>query len=201
MANPTPPLKDVFERNKYDLLTAAKKSRSWFEQQVMLMTRQNITPQRVLNSEQDKLVNKILPGNMYMYLYDPKTKDTLPYYDRFPLVLPYKRTQDGFMGLNLHYLPYQLRIVLLDRLLVFRNNSRMDETTRIKYSWGIIDGVSKFAAAEPCIRQYLFSHVRSRFRYVAPDQWATAVMLPVEQFIGANKNKIWQESRKIITKA
>lgn len=201
MATTKPSLKDVFERNKYDLTTSARKSRSWFEQEVTLMTRQNITPQRVLNSEPDKLVTTVLPGNMYMFAYDPKGKDTLPYYDKFPLVLPYKKTQDGFIGLNLHYLPYQLRLVLLDRLLVFKNNSRMDETTRIKYSWGIVDGVSKFAAAEPCIRQYLVGHVRSKFRYVHPDQWGTAVMLPVERFVGANKNKIWQESRKIITRS
>ena len=71
---------------------------------------------------------------LYMYMYDPKLKATLPYYDRFPLVFPFSKTPDGFIGLNMHYLPYQLRMVLLDRLLTFRTNARMDETTRLRYS-------------------------------------------------------------------
>lgn len=201
MANTPQTLQQLFEANQYNLSNAARKSRSWFDQQVTLMTKQQLTPQKVLKDNPDNLVNKIMPGSMYMFLYDPKTKNTLPYYDRFPLVLPYKKTPDGFMGLNLHYLPYQLRTVLLDRLMVFRNNSRMDETTRIKYSWATIEGISKFKLAEPCIKQYLDGHVRSRFKYVEPRDWATAMLLPVESFVGASKQAVWQQSNKIIRKA
>jgi hypothetical protein len=43
---------------------------------------------------------KFLMGGLYFFVYDPKTKNDLPYYDRFPLVIPLKRTPDGFIGLN-----------------------------------------------------------------------------------------------------
>jgi hypothetical protein len=135
-----------------------------------------------------------------MFAYDPKGKATLPYYDRFPLVLPFRKTPDGFIGLNMHYLPYPLRITLLDNLLVFKNNSNIDETTRIKYSWAFIDGVSKYAAAKPCVKQYLTGHVRSQFRKINSNDWATAMLLPVERFVGASKQEIWADSRKIIRK-
>jgi hypothetical protein len=193
-------LKDVFERNQYDLLTAVKKSRGWFEQQVLLMSRQQITPQKVLQGNVDQLTTRVMPGFMYMFAYDPKGKETLPYYDRFPLVLPFRKTPDGFIGLNMHYLPYPLRIMLLDRLLVFKNNSKMNETTKIKYSWALIDGVSKYAAAKPCVKQYLTGHVRSQFRQINSNDWATAMLLPVERFVGASKQEIWAESRKIMRK-
>jgi len=194
-------LVDVFERNKYDLHTAARKSRSWFEQQVSLLNRQALTPQKVLNGNPEQVVSNIIPGNLYMYVYDPKTKAELPYYDRFPLVFPFRATPDGFYGLNMHYLPYQLRVVLLDRLMIFKSNSRLDETTRLKYAWATIDGISKFAAAQPCVKQYLYGHVRSKFRKVPSSDWATAMMLPVERFIGASKEAVWSDSNKIIRRS
>ncbi len=191
---------DVFEKNQYDLKTAVKKSRAWFEQQVLLMTRQQLTPQRVLNGNPEQLVTRVMPGHLYMFVYDPKTKAELPYYDRFPLVFPFRKTPDGFIGLNMHYLPYPLRITLLDNLLTYANNQRFDETTRLKYSWALIDGVSKYAAAKPCVKQYLSGHVRTQFRQVESNNWATAMLLPVERFVGASKQEIWSDSRKIIRK-
>lgn len=193
-------LLDVFEKNQYDLKTAIKKSRAWFEQQVLIMTRQQLTPQRVLNGNPEQLVTRIMPGHLYMFVYDPKTKAELPYYDRFPLVFPFRKTPDGFIGLNMHYLPYPLRINLLDNLLTYASNQRFDETTRLKYSWALIDGMSKYAAAKPCVKQYLVGHVRTQFRQVESSNWATAMLLPVERFVGASKQEIWADSRKIIRK-
>ena len=200
MASKTP-IKDVFERNKYDLATAVKKSNGWFEKEVAMLTKQNLTPNKVLMGNPEQVVTKIIPGHLYLFMYDPKLKKTLPYYDRFPLVFPYAKTPDGFIGLNMHYLPYGLRIRLLDSLLSFKTNNRMDETTRLKYSWQLIDGVSRFKAAQPCIKQYLGGHVKTQFRKVNSADWATAMLLPVERFVGATKQQIWAESQKIIRKA
>jgi hypothetical protein len=194
------PVKDVFERNRYDLATAAKRSRSWFDQQVRMLAGENLTPQKLLATNPDKLENRIQAGHLYMFMYDPKTKDKLPYYDRFPLVFPYRRTEDGFYGLNMHYLPYQLRVGLLDNLMMFRTNNRMDELTRLKYSWAVIDGVSKFAAAQPCVKRYLGDHVRSQFRKVDANDWTTAMLLPVEKFVKLDKQAVWAESRRIMRK-
>jgi hypothetical protein len=191
-------LKDVFEQNQYDLESTMKKSRAWFEQQVQMMTRQQLTPQRVLNGNPEQLTTRVTPGFLYMYGYDPKGKADLPYYDKFPLVFPFRKTEGGFIGLNMHYLPYPLRITLLDALMVHKTNSRLDETTRIKYSWALIDGVSRYAAAKPCVKQYLMSNVRTQFRQVNSKDWATAMLLPVEKFVGASKQEVWAESKKII---
>lgn len=191
-----PSLHDVFKRNQYDLKTAVRKSTSWFDQQALLIKKQNITAKSVLKGQ--NLTATIRPGNLYMFLYDAKHKETLPYWDMFPLVFPYEKTKDGFMGLNMHYLPYQLRVQLLDRLMQFANNKRMDESTKLKYSWSIIGGVSKFKSAEPCIKHYLSAHVKSSFKLIPAQDWATAMMLPVEAFIGASKNAVWQDSKRAI---
>jgi hypothetical protein len=60
--------------------------------------------------------------------------------------------------------------------------------------------MSKYAAAKPCVKQYLVGHVRTQFRQVESSNWATAMLLPVERFVGASKQEIWADSRKIIRK-
>lgn len=193
----TPTFVEIFENNKYDLKTSAKKSRAWFNQQVLLLSKKNITPNKLMQG--GNLKARIIPGNLYMFIYDPKLKESLPYYDRFPLVFPYAATEDGFMGLNMHYLPYHLRVQLLDRLMVFKNNAKMDETTRIKYSWALIAGVAKFRAAEPCIKRYLSDHVKTPYNKVDADNWTTAMLLPVERFVKAPKERVWRDSRTRMT--
>lgn len=193
----TPSLQDVFERNRYDF-NIARKSKTWFDQQAMLLAGKGITPNKLMGDRSVKHTINILPGGLYMFFYDPKHKDTLPYYDRFPMVFPWKKTEDGFIGLNLHYLPYGYRVKLMDKLLQFKQNTKMDENTRLKFSWGLIDGVAKFAPAKPCVKQYLTSHVKSPFLQINAVDWPTAMMMPVERFVGSSKERVWQESIKRI---
>lgn len=197
MATKPPNLLDVFEKNKYTLEDASKKSRAWFSQQVLLLRGQRITPDKIMRGNPTQMKQQIYPGFLYMFAYDPKYKETLPYYDRFPLVFPYARFSGGFIGLNMHYLPYPMRITLLDRLMTFANNDKMDQTTKIKYSWQLIEGASRYSLAKPCIKQYLMDHVESPFRKIESKDWATAMMLPVEQFTKATREQVWTDSRRI----
>ena len=192
-------LQDMFQKNQYNLEDSARKSRAWFNQQALLLGRQRITPNNLMRaSDEERLKARIIPGNLYMYFYDPKMKAELPYYDRFPMVLPYKSVPGGFFGLNLHYLPYQMRVILMSRLLAFKTNDKMDGNTRIKLSWQLLDGVSKYAAAAPCVKHYLLPHVKSPFRKVDAKDWGTAMLLPVERFVGASKEQVWKDSVKKI---
>lgn len=189
-------LLDVFKRNQYNLKKAARKSNAWFDQQVNLIKRQEVAPMKVFGSPSLNMSGSVMPGNLYMYFYSAKHRETLPYWDRFPLVFPFAKLPDGFMGLNMHYLSYQLRVQLLHRLMMFSNNRNLDETTKLRYSWQTINGVSKFAAAKPCVKRYLNNHVKSMFKKVDPSDWATAMLLPVESFTGSNKQKVWEDSRR-----
>ena len=196
MANKTT-LQSIFEKNRYDY-SIVKKSKSWFDQQSLLLAGKGITPQKLLADKSQTFTTSVFPGNLYMFYYDPKHKDTLPYYDRFPMVFPWKKTEGGFIGLNLHYLPYGLRVRLMEKLMIFKSDSSMTEQTRLKFSWGLIDGVAKFAPAAPCVKQYLTDHVKSPFIKVHAQDWPTAMMMPVERFVGASRQQVWQDSVKQI---
>jgi hypothetical protein len=122
-------------------------------------------------------------GKMYFFAYDPKMKKTLPMYDRFPLVFPIEPYNDGFLGLNLHYLKPGEREWLLNKLKDFRNNSKFNSTTRLKLSYDLLASTKKLASvSRPCVKRYLFSHVRSKFIEMTPEEWDKAIGLPVAQF-------------------
>ena len=147
----------------------------------------------------DRMMGRPLLGGMYMILYDAKTKAKLPYFDRMPLIFPYRRVPGGFMGLNLHYIPLQLRARLMDALYDTANNDRYDETTKIKISYKILDKAAKFKEFRPCVKRYLNSQVQSKFMYVYPSEWDIALFLPTERFVGASKTSVWADSRRKIS--
>ena len=86
-------------------------------------------------------------GKLNMFFYDPKHKKKLPYYDTFPLVLPIEKYPDGFLGINMHYLPLPLRAKLMDALYSLASNQRYDEATKIKLSYNILNSSSKYKKA------------------------------------------------------
>jgi hypothetical protein len=178
----------------------AQKSTGWFASQVRTLTGK-ITPTMALRqaaTQPKTLVNQPRIGFMYLYGYDPKTKDTLPYFDRFPLVLPFAPAEGGFMGLNLHYIPHQMRAQLLDRLLAYRNNDRMDETTKIQLSYELLSNTAKLKMFEPCVKRYLSSHVMTRYMQIPARDWFTVIMMPLERFVGASAATVHRESVKRI---
>lgn len=132
----------------------------------------------VANTERSRGVTTI--GRMYFFFYDPKLKKTLPVYDRFPLVFPIERYNDGFLGINLHYLSIGERSALLSRLKAYRTNNRYDETTRLRLSYDLLQGTKLAKTIQPCLKRYLFGHVRSHFIEVTIDEWDKAANLPVE---------------------
>lgn len=182
----------IFRKNHYDLRTSVNKSRTWFEQQARMLAGKRIEPGRLVRTNAELNVTKIVPGELYLFQYDAKLKDTLPFWDTFPLVFPFRKMPDGFIGLNMHYLPYPARIKLLDQLMHFKTTSTLDETTRLKLSWNTIRTLSQMQIAEACVHRYLINHVKSPLKRIEAPDWTTAMMLPVERFVGATKQTVWK---------
>ena len=153
------------------------------------------SPQRLMN-DRERLRDSSIIGKMYFYFYDPKTKDKMKYYDRFPLVIPIENYKDGFLGLNLHYIHPRQRIILLDKLSATASNKSFDERTKLRISYAYLAAASKAFEATPCIKRYLFNHIESRFLEISADEWDIAAMLPVESFVGATTSKVFADSRK-----
>jgi hypothetical protein len=183
-------IKEELEKSGHESRTS--EARDWLKAKV-----KDLSPNRTaLMKDREKLKDKSILGRMYFYFYDAKTKDMLPYYDRFPLVIPIERYQDGFLGLNLHYISPKQRVILLDKLSHFLNNHKYDETTKLRLTYNVLKNASTIYEGLPCIKKYLYKQVKSRFLEITADEWDIAALLPTEDFSGATKNKVWTDSRK-----
>ena len=134
-------------------------------------------------------------GLLNMFFYDPKGRNTLPYYDTFPLVLPLEEYPDGFLGINFHYLPIPLRMALLDEVVDFSNNTKFDETTVLNVTY---QNVKNIGLIKPTLKRYLAGFTKSQFRRIDADEFTVATLLPVARFKKESANKVWSDSRKMV---
>lgn len=160
---------------------------------------------RQIMSDKTRFQSVITPmhlGKLSMYLYDPKGKRDLPYYDMFPLIIPLEIYSDGFLGLNLHYIPPVMRARLMDALYPqiygVREAKDIDERKRLQITYGIVKRISKNKIFVPTIKRYLYNHLRSRIYVLEPKDWELAIYLPTEKFAKASKNTVHAESIRII---
>ena len=174
-----------------------EEAREWYRDAGKQIKRVN--ENTLMRSDTDRLVNKLLPGAMYMFQYDPKYKETLPYYDRVPLIFPFKLIKGGFYGINLHYLPLTLRARLMDGLYDYTSNKRYDESTRMTLSYKLLNASANLKYFKPCIKHYLYDHVQSRFMYIYPSEWDIAIFLPTARFEKRTANYVHGQSRQAIT--
>jgi hypothetical protein len=172
-----------------------KESSKWFQDAAKKV---KTTDSEILRETPDRLKNRLAIGEMGFFLYDPKHKAKLPYYDSFPLIIKIEDYNDGFLGINLHYLPLPLRVKLLDALMGLASNKKYNETTRLKISYSILKSAAKFAPFKPCVKRYLNNHVRSRFVKINIDEYDIAAFLPVASWNKGNANQVYADSRKKI---
>jgi len=173
-----------------------QKSRDWFRDKAK--NTRSVTPTKLMKEDVSRFVNRAMIGKMYHFYYDPKHKKTLPYYDTFPLIFKVKNVPNGFLGINLHYLPLRQRAVLMDALYDLTTNTKYDETTKLRISYDILNGAAKYKWFKPTLKMYLNKHVRSRFLEINSVEWDMALFLPTERFKKSNKQSVWKDSRQMV---
>ena len=183
--------RDNYIQSVLDAAKGRPKSTDWYKDKI----REFGKPAALDLIRDGKRNNNPFYGRLNMFIYDPKFKKTLPYYDTFPLVLPLEKYNDGFLGINLHYLPIPLRIRLLDRLVDFSNDTDFDAGTRLIVEYAKVKNIK---LVKPTIHKYLAGQVKSQFRRIDADEFMIATLLPVQRFKKATDNAVWRESRSMI---
>lgn len=180
------------EAFKAGITPKTKESIEWFQEKVNSISSVN---RRNLMSQSEKSTSPIL-GSMFMFFYDPKGKKKLPYYDRFPLSIVIDKSPGGFMGLNLHYLPNDLRAKFLDGLLDLTNNEDYDETTKFNVTYDYLKSSRKHRFFKPCLKKYLTKHIDGNIAMIDPSDWLIATFLPSELFEKESREFVYAQSRK-----
>lgn len=140
------------------------------------------------------------PGKLYAFIYDAKHKDTLPFWDKYPLIVFLGTSKSKvagttlFSGLNLHYIPPKTRQQFLEELLKrYSSTDTISNNTRLKVDWSKVKG---FQGADKMIKSYLPGHVKGRFVEIKPSDWANVVLMPLQQFQSQGKrfaaSKVWK---------
>jgi len=139
--------------------------------------------------------SQIKPGSLYCWFYNPKYRNRLPYYDRFPVAFILNMYRNGFLGINLHYLPVRQRAVLMTRLVdnMLRKSSSGDY---LDLQYRTLMNASRYAEVQPCIKRYLINQIQGQMIEIQPTEWMKAIFLPLESFAKQSRNFVWQQSRQ-----
>ena len=163
-----------------------KKAYDWYRTQVRKMvvplSRAQLLGQR----------KPLTPGGMFLFAYDPKTKEDLPYYDTQPLILCFRIEADRFWGINLHYLKPEERAIILRELMAIAG-SNFHQTHKMKLSWGLLGYYVKTKLLNHAVKQYLFDHVVIAPVMIDAAAWKMSIFLPTESFVKAHRSTIWKD--------
>jgi hypothetical protein len=169
------------------------KPASWYQQQIRQLGLNTVNTQKLLQT--GKLTTRVIPGYMYLFKYDPKDKN-IPYYDMFPLVIPFRRVNTGFFGINFHYLPFMIRLNILKEFEKYASSKDITERTRVRLSYRLIESSRVFRFVSPAIRQYNNQQLRSRLLMIPFKDWKVASQLPVQKFRKATMEKAIRDTIK-----
>jgi hypothetical protein len=172
-------IQSVLDSAKAESGDSGVKSVNWFREKIQEFGKPG--PQQLLrDGRRTKGVNF---GTLNMFIYSPKHKKTLPYYDTFPLVLPIGPAAGGFMGLNFHYLPIQMRIRLLDKIV--DGGGSLNVAAQSGKRPRLITDYSqlkRIPMAKAIVKHYLTGYVKSDFRAITSEELIVAALLPVQRF-------------------
>jgi hypothetical protein len=140
---------------------------------------------------------KLVPGKMFFFEYDPKWKEELPVYDRYPLVFPFSSyvAKDGMqivLGLNMHYLPPALRMVAFKALLKLRTEKRYRKNTKLELEWSALKTMAESKYFAHAVHAYRMDHVKSVFVEIPAPGWELALFLPTARFMKGGKSLAWK---------
>lgn len=180
-------LQDILKNTAAYLSNKSKEALAWYKEKVLKISSSS-NPREPDNVFKKVSVPEI--GKMYLYTYNPLTREKLPFFDMYPLVIPLSfyssKNGKGFLGLNLHYLPPLQRAALLQTFIESGslNNNNMDVTTRfVGLDYDMLTRKFKNTPYEVCIKRYLFGHVVSSFHEINANDWDRVVLLPLQKWV------------------
>ena len=191
-------------------LSKIEQSRKWFFEKTQAIGRAGKKTSARLGQKEklgnDKAVRP-MPGMMYAFYYDPKHKETLPYYDTYPLVVIIELNSKGILGLNLHYLPMQIRQKFFYGALLNKRSNRgffkdkeLNEETFFEISYEYLKSTRAAKAFRPCIKQYLTPNIRGNIVHIPAPEWERAIHLPTASWEKEREAMIHRESLAMIGK-
>ena len=174
-------------------------SMRWYRQKIQeLLPRPQVRQMIREGYKEGKVTVRPNFGTMNLFYYRPKTPQRLKYYDIFPLVIPMgRRLNNGFVGINFHYLSIPQRWALLERLQMFQVPSELDAFDSEEGMGEVMalfwSRIKKKRGVKPIVRRYLTEYMMSRFLKIEISEMLIAASLPVERFYEG----VWGKKKRV----
>jgi hypothetical protein len=107
----------------------------------------------------------IQPGSFVAFEYDPLTKETLLFWDKNPAVIVLGIRNSRMLGLNLHFVPFNMRKLIVEYVLK-KNASNIKLNKPISINYKEMKSFLKAIKATICIRLYIISRMKDRMTIV-----------------------------------
>lgn len=128
---------------------------------------------------------KTLIGKLIYFSYDPKSKDTISYYDANPLLLVLNMDSTYISGLNVHYLNDKLRFRIINDL------QQYGPETEISTMAEKIKELMNNSLFKMCYKKYLTQNIKNLV--VIPNfEWSNMLYLPTHNFQKKTASEIWK---------
>ena len=146
---------------------------------------------------------RFMPGKVYVFRYNPKYANELPWYDANPVVLALDPDGSNDVGINLNLLPSNVKERLLDRVYnAFESEIKRESVggrkndarrqNQLSISW---EGAKEFLANYKfAIRQYIPNRKNSQ-AVVSYENWAKIVLCDFADLNGTTYIQLVNEFR------
>ena len=141
------------------------------------------------------------PGKIYVFKYDPKYANELPWFDANPVVLAIEQVNNNDLGINLNLLPVPFKEKLLDelftRMRIKVNKKETDEVSKIdalkeKPLRITYEGIKAYLEKDGydfALRQYIPSRKRDQ-AVVSYSKWPEIALCDFMDFNKTNVMKV-----------
>lgn len=178
------------------VMARSRESIDWFRTAARKYKR-TITTDKIEKSVGNAaLKSRIKVGGMYMFTYDAKFKEELPYWDRVPLVIPFNEDKTHFWAINFHYAPPIYRAVIMDELYSITENPNTTEQQKAVLTWNLLKNMTNSKLIKPLVHCYLKTHVQSQFINIESEYWNIALFLPTQQFQKQSVRKVYSDYQR-----
>jgi len=140
-------------------------------------------------------------GKLVTFEYRPVGFSNLPYFDIRPLVFILRvPSNQQLIGMNLHYLPPNHRIMAYYGMYQLITDKKFGEDARIRLYYDMLKNQKRFARNVACIRQYKTQRIRSKVYEVNPKYWESSLVVPSQRFLRKREASVYMDMNKKIRK-
>lgn len=135
---------------------------------------------KMLKTRTKKLTLKDFePGSLLMYRYNARDRENT--FDATPLVLVLRRSRGYVLGLNLHWAPVPLRVILVKKILQM-NTRNIKAGKKLEFSYKDLKGFIKKIGFAPVIRLYIKNRISETGVVIPPEHLMDAARTKTETF-------------------